>query len=84
MRSGDEQGAGYLSAAVQDGAGAAETSRASRTVGGSAPTFTGIWWYSDYPDHYAGDALFASEEKGVDDYTSGRGPFGPVYRGHES
>jgi creatinine amidohydrolase len=28
------------------------------------PTFTGIGWYSDYPDHYAGDARFASEEKG--------------------
>jgi len=28
------------------------------------PTFTGIWWYSDYPDHYAGDARPASEEKG--------------------
>jgi creatinine amidohydrolase len=28
------------------------------------PTYTGIWWYSDYPDHYAGDARFASEEKG--------------------
>jgi creatinine amidohydrolase len=28
------------------------------------PTFTGIWWYSDYPDHYAGDARFATEEKG--------------------
>jgi creatinine amidohydrolase len=28
------------------------------------PTFAGISWYSDYPDHYAGDARFASEEKG--------------------
>jgi len=28
------------------------------------PTFAGIWWYSDYPDHYAGDARFATEEKG--------------------
>jgi creatinine amidohydrolase len=28
------------------------------------PTFTGIWWYSDYPDHYAGDARSATEEKG--------------------
>lgn len=28
------------------------------------PTFTGIWWYSDFPDHYAGDARSASKEKG--------------------
>jgi creatinine amidohydrolase len=28
------------------------------------PTFTGIWWYADYPDHYAGDARRATEEKG--------------------
>lgn len=28
------------------------------------PTYTGIWWYSDHPDHYAGDARFATEEKG--------------------
>ena len=28
------------------------------------PTDTGIWWYSDYPDHYAGDARFATKEKG--------------------
>jgi creatinine amidohydrolase len=28
------------------------------------PTFTGVAWYSDYPDHYAGDARSASEEKG--------------------
>lgn len=27
-------------------------------------TFTGIWWYSDYPEHYAGDAQYATEEKG--------------------
>jgi creatinine amidohydrolase len=24
----------------------------------------GIWWYADYPDHYAGDARPASAEKG--------------------
>lgn len=29
------------------------------------PTFTGIGWYSDYPDHYAGDARSASKEKGL-------------------
>ena len=28
-------------------------------------TFTGIRWYSNYPDHYAGDARTASEEKGL-------------------
>jgi creatinine amidohydrolase len=28
------------------------------------PTSTAIWWYSDYPEHYAGDARTASEEKG--------------------
>lgn len=28
------------------------------------PTMTGIWWYSDYPNHYAGDARSASVEKG--------------------
>ncbi len=26
--------------------------------------FTGIWWYGDYPEHYAGDARTASVEKG--------------------
>ena len=28
------------------------------------PTYNGIWWYGDYPDHYAGDARTATEEKG--------------------
>jgi creatinine amidohydrolase len=28
------------------------------------PTFTGIHWYSNYPNHYAGDARAATEEKG--------------------
>lgn len=28
------------------------------------PTSTGIGWYSDYPDHYAGDASAATKEKG--------------------
>lgn len=26
--------------------------------------YAGIWWYADYPDHYAGDARPASAEKG--------------------
>ena len=28
------------------------------------PTFTGIRWYSDYPEHYAGDARPATAAKG--------------------
>ncbi|MBN1580081.1 MAG: creatininase family protein [Anaerolineae bacterium] len=28
------------------------------------PTFAGIGWYSNYPDHYAGDARVATKEKG--------------------
>lgn len=28
------------------------------------PTHSGIWWYSDYPDHYAGDARVSTIEKG--------------------
>jgi creatinine amidohydrolase len=28
------------------------------------PTFAGIGWYSDYPEHYAGDARTATIEKG--------------------
>jgi creatinine amidohydrolase len=28
------------------------------------PTYTGIWWYANYPEHYAGDARPASAEKG--------------------
>jgi creatinine amidohydrolase len=26
--------------------------------------YAGIWWYADYPEHYAGDARLASAEKG--------------------
>ena len=29
------------------------------------PSFTGISWYGNYPDHYAGDARSASQEKGL-------------------
>jgi creatinine amidohydrolase len=28
------------------------------------PTYAGIWWYSDHPEHYAGDARTATAEKG--------------------
>jgi creatinine amidohydrolase len=27
-------------------------------------SYSGIWWYADYPDHYAGDARPATAEKG--------------------
>ncbi len=27
--------------------------------------FSGIWWYANYPEHYAGDARSASYEKGL-------------------
>ena len=33
-------------------------------MGHLPPTFTGIGWYSNYPDHYAGDARTASVKKG--------------------
>jgi creatinine amidohydrolase len=33
-------------------------------MGNLPPTHTGIGWYADYPDHYAGDARAATEEKG--------------------
>jgi creatinine amidohydrolase len=31
---------------------------------GMHPVYTGIWWYSQFPDHYGGDANPASAEKG--------------------
>jgi creatinine amidohydrolase len=33
-------------------------------MGHLPPTHNGIWWYANYPDHYAGDARTATEEKG--------------------
>jgi creatinine amidohydrolase len=27
-------------------------------------TYTGIWWYAKYPNHYAGDGSYASKELG--------------------
>lgn len=33
-------------------------------LGSLPPTYTGTWWYADYPDHYAGDAHSATREKG--------------------
>ncbi len=27
-------------------------------------TYTGIWWYAKYPNHYAGDGRYASKELG--------------------
>jgi creatinine amidohydrolase len=32
---------------------------------GLRSTYTAIWWYGDYPEHYAGDARCASREKGL-------------------
>jgi creatinine amidohydrolase len=34
---------------------------------------TPVWWYADYPDHYAGDATHATPEKGaflLDEYVA--------------
>ena len=33
--------------------------------------YTGIWWYSSYPNHYAGDQSFGSIKLGkiITDYT---------------
>jgi creatinine amidohydrolase len=28
-------------------------------------SYTGIWWYADYPEHYAGDARSATRDKGL-------------------
>jgi len=33
-------------------------------MGDFPPTFTAIGWYSDFPEHYTGDAHSATEEKG--------------------
>lgn len=37
---------------------------ALRRLAALGDAFTGIGWYSNYPEHYAGDARFASKEKG--------------------
>ena len=37
---------------------------ALRRMNDLPPTFTGIGWYTNYPEHYAGDARTATEEKG--------------------
>ncbi len=31
-----------------------------------AGSYSGIWWYADYPRHYAGDATSATKEKGFE------------------
>jgi creatinine amidohydrolase len=41
-----------------------EPAKPLNRIQGLPPTFTGIWWYGNYPDHYAGDARVATEEKG--------------------
>ena len=33
-------------------------------LGGLKQTYTGIWWYASFPDHYAGDAAPANAELG--------------------
>jgi creatinine amidohydrolase len=33
-------------------------------LAGLKHAYTGIWWYASFPDHYAGDASFASAELG--------------------
>lgn len=33
-------------------------------LGGLKQTYTGIWWYASFPDHYAGDAAAANAELG--------------------
>lgn len=38
--------------------------KALKRLGHLPPFFSGISWYADFPDHYAGDARKASREKG--------------------
>jgi creatinine amidohydrolase len=33
-------------------------------MGDLPATYNGIWWYADYPDHYAGDARVSTIEQG--------------------
>lgn len=33
-------------------------------MGHLPPVYSGIWWYADHPEHYAGDARAATVEKG--------------------
>ena len=40
----------------------AEPLERAKELGGA---FTGVSWYSNYPDHYAGDARPATREKGL-------------------
>lgn len=41
-----------------------EPAMPSDRIGHLPPTYTPIWWYANYPEHYAGDARPASAEKG--------------------
>ena len=34
-------------------------------LGAVPKSYTGIWWYANFPDHYAGDARTATREKGL-------------------
>lgn len=42
----------------------AEPGSALHRLGHLPANFSAIWWYADYPEHYAGDARSASVEKG--------------------
>lgn len=42
----------------------AEPARPLNRMNHLPPTHAGIWWYANYPEHYAGDARSASVEKG--------------------
>jgi creatinine amidohydrolase len=42
----------------------AEPERPRKRLQHLGDTYAGIWWYADYPEHYAGDARTASADKG--------------------
>lgn len=41
-----------------------EPATARKRMSAIPPVHAGIWWYANYPDHYAGDARPATREKG--------------------
>ncbi len=49
---------------VQLGRAGDEDGSPQRKLKGIPDTFTGIWWYADFPHHYAGDGTPATAEKG--------------------
>jgi creatinine amidohydrolase len=42
----------------------AEPAKSLNRLAHLSDNYSGIWWYSNYPEHYAGDARTASGEKG--------------------